>query len=128
MWHIIKNKLNLIKSSLKSTHNDIILLKNMKNKDIREYYVYLWKIHFDLEYNLFLLKNYLSIETVDRVFEKWNRIQNPFDNINQIISDYELLILDLKKNRYYIVLDKGRYIAQSLRIILSYITRIKFVR
>lgn len=100
----------------------------MKNKDIREYYVYLWKIHFDLEYNLFLLKNYLSIETVDRVFEKRKRIQNPFDNINQIISDYELLILDLKKNRYYIVLDKGRYIAQSLRIILSYITRIKFVR
>ena len=100
----------------------------MKNKDIREYYVYLWKIHFDLEYNLFLLKNYLSIETVDCVFEKRKRIQNPFDNINQIISDYELLILDLKKNRYYIVLDKGRYIAQSLRIILSYITRIKFVR
>tara|TARA_B100001750_G_C15468744_1_gene578574 strand:+ start:1162 stop:1464 length:303 start_codon:yes stop_codon:yes gene_type:complete len=100
----------------------------MKNKDIREYYVYLWKIHFDLEYNLFLLKNYLSIETVDRVFEKRKRIQNPFDNINQIISDYELLILDLKKNKYYLVLDKGRYIAQSLRIILSYITRIKFVR
>ena len=100
----------------------------MKNKDIREYYVYLWKIHFDLEYNLFLLKNYLSIETVDRVFEKRKRIQNPFDNINQIISDYELLILDLKKNKYYLVLDKGRYIAQSLRIILSYINRIKFVR
>tara|TARA_B100000315_G_C14533353_1_gene567250 strand:- start:630 stop:932 length:303 start_codon:yes stop_codon:yes gene_type:complete len=100
----------------------------MKNKDICEYYVYLWKIHFDLEYNLFLLKNYLSIETVDRVFEKRKRIQNPFDNVNQIISDYELLILDLKKNKYYLVLNKGRYIAQSLRIILSYITRIKFVR
>ena len=100
----------------------------MKNKNIREYYVHLWKIHFDLEYNLFLLKNYLSIETVDRVFEKRKRIQNPFDNVNQIISDYELLILDLKKNKYYLVLDKGRYIAQSLRIILSYIIRIKFVR
>ena len=90
----------------------------MKNKDIREYYVYLWKIHFDLEYNLFLLKNYLSIETVDRVFEKRKRIQNPFDNP----------ILFMYGDLEYIVLDKGRYIAQSLRIILSYITRIKFVR
>ena len=99
----------------------------MKNKDIKEYYVPLWKIHFNLEYNLFLLKNYLSVETVDRIFDKRKRITNPFDNVIQIIMDYELLILNLEKNKYTMVLDNGRDIAQSLRIILSYITRLKFV-
>ena len=126
-WLIISNKLQLIKLNLKKLHNDINFIKNMKNNDVKEYYIPLWKIHFNLEYNLFLLKNYLSVETVDRIFDKRKRITNPFDNINQIIMDYELLILNLKKNKYAMVLDNGRNIAQSLRIILSYITRLKFV-
>ena len=48
----------------------------MKNNDVKEYYIPLWKIHFNLEYNLFLLKNYLSVETVDRIFDKRKRITN----------------------------------------------------
>ena len=63
----------------------------MKNKDIREYYVYLWKIHFDLEYNLFLLKNYLFF--LKKLFSKVLSINSaPNSNTIFIVSKYHYLL------------------------------------